>query len=616
MPADVDDQGSHLLSHRCNVFVANLQTTASPQAQSMEDWSGRLARKQTVGVHYWIQTALQAHPWRVPEARQADIIFLNASLSYVPRRVVSYVQPVLNEAFFCNTRAGFSPRHCAITVGLRNRSAQSGGGNGGGGKSSACQPVRFGTGECSQQECSPRGARFPFRGEDDSSIVWIKDFMHRHVAAHRRANTSSSNELVAPFVVYQPDWLVSPHASPPATYLVPWAERKLVFYAGHMPAPTVYSPLRWHLWRQLVRDKKRASVYSSDIHVYWPYSLCGNRSFYEAHGSVGSANGSFSKGEQLLSAFLADHCTAFCTRYPADFAVADLKGKPTCAAWLNSSSGRPVAAVACRQLYAPGSTTVRKWQSRLRDRCPSFLRLNMSAELAAAGEGSVAPARFTLDEYMRHAMSHKFCIVSHGDDPTSHKLAETMAVAGAGGCLPIIVHPGPHAVHLPYADDIDYCQVGFIITPDLLAESAESALHGHRNRSTRDGGGGGMEGAHGDGGMRAVLDRLDTVSAAEAAGRHRVAAKLRGAFVQREDALGLDATGHLVPSAAHYLIAAMCAHAVRTNGRASQCDSLEVEDNAMEDAGPRDSHGGLGSHEARWPEAGSQMPKTCLPRLM
>ena len=103
--------------------------------------------------------------------------------------------------------------------------------------------------------------------------------------------------------------------------------------------------------------------------------------------------------------------------------------------------------------------------------------------------------------------------------------------------------------------------------------------------------------------------------ATEAAGRHRVAATLRGAFVQREDALGLDATGHLVPSAAHYLIAAMCAHALRTNGRASQCDSLE-EDSAMEDAGPRNSHGGHGPHEARWPDAGSQMPKTCLPRLM
>jgi len=56
--------------------------------------------------------------------------------------------------------------------------------------------------------------------------------------------------------------------------------------------------------------------------------------------------------------------------------------------------------------------------------------------------------------------------------------------------------------------------------------------------------------------MSSVLDRLETVSAAEANNRHRVAANLRGAFIQREERVSIDS-----PIAAHFLLSEMCARA-------------------------------------------------------
>jgi hypothetical protein len=369
------DDAAALLSRRCNVFVAtDLRST-----RNIPSWSGYEARNQTVGVHYWLQSALQAHPWRVTDARKADVVFVNASFAYVPHSLLHAGLPaVLREAFSCSA-TGASPHHCASAAGLPTHSH-------------SCRPLRFATGECSQQECSPRNARLAQAAEDGSSVVWVKDFVHRTSGAY----WNTSNELVAPFVVYQPWWLVSARGASavPAGYTTPWDERKLVFFAGHVPAPNLYSSLRWHLWRQIVHEgAQRATVRAADLYIYWPFSRCVDRSYYD-----GDTNSS----QSLLSGFLTGFCERFCTRFPSQFLIYDISGKPSCAAFLRSN--RQSASEACERLYAVGSSPVRKWQSRLRDRCPAFARLNVSAELAAAGEEAVAPGRLGLEEYMREAM--------------------------------------------------------------------------------------------------------------------------------------------------------------------------------------------------------------------
>ena len=44
-------------------------------------------------------------------------------------------------------------------------------------------------------------------------------------------------------------------------------------------------------------------------------------------------------------------------------------------------------------------------------------------------------------EYLRLAMGHRFCLVAPGDYPSTHKVAEAMALGGSGGCIPVFVVP-------------------------------------------------------------------------------------------------------------------------------------------------------------------------------
>ena len=79
MAREVDD-AALLLSRRCSVYLAQLSTPKHL------DWlSGSATRNFTVGAHYWIQRALATHPWRVGDARLADVVYVNASWQYTVR---------------------------------------------------------------------------------------------------------------------------------------------------------------------------------------------------------------------------------------------------------------------------------------------------------------------------------------------------------------------------------------------------------------------------------------------------------------------------------------------------------------------------------------------------
>lgn len=121
------------------------------------------------------------------------------------------------------------------------------------------------------------------------------------------------------------------------------------------------------------------------------------------------------------------------------------------------------------------------------------------------------------------------------DDPATHKLAESMAIAGAGGCLPVIVQTGPRAVHLPYYRHVDYCAVAYLIP------SAWTMAIGR------------------------ILNRLERVTARDAARRHRAAAALRRMFVHREGASESE------PSAAHFVLGEMCSAARRVHSADARC---------------------------------------------
>ena len=94
------------------------------------------------------------------------------------------------------------------------------------------------------------------------------------------------------------------------------------------------------------------------------------------------------------------------------------------------------------------------------------------------------------DRYIRAAMTHRFCLVVPGDYQSTHKAAETMAVGGAGGCVPVFVVPTASrgrtpslsqiedgvASLLPYTSWLDYCEVAFVISEYVASRNMSLAV--------------------------------------------------------------------------------------------------------------------------------------------
>ena len=138
----------------------------------------------------------------------------------------------------------------------------------------------------------------------------------------------------------------------------------------------------------------------------------------------------------------------------------------------------------------------------------------------------MAPSVLGQEQYYREAMSHRFCVVAPGDDPSTRKLPEAVAAAAAGGCLPLIVaERGPKGASvfagLPYTGTIDYCAFAFVIDPLSAAT-----------------------------GMRGVLDRLESLPEQEIMARRRGAVEARTYFVYN------TTEGD---SAAEHILGEMCA---------------------------------------------------------
>lgn len=529
------DDASVLLSRRCNVYVANLEQKAS------SIFDGSATRRTNMGQHDWVMRALHDHPWRVADPANADVVYINASFSQVALGARREVEGALDEIHKCR-QAGHSDMHCAA-LGLATPM------NSTVNRTSHCRPMRFVMGDCHQSECAARlrlaPNSMPIVAEDGSRTTWLKDFKSNKLAAR----LNKSTEMIMPFVVHEPAWLVAHEGEPPPGYLVPWEKRKLLFFAGHVPNPFVFDALRFHMFTKLVGDAERATVASSDVYMFSLLELCGNRSQFYEHSYEAMGR---------LQTFLGARCERWfsrCQQYAQSMggainrtsrSIPPRMGIPMCDAIVKATRelGRePTPHEACHRRQALGSPAY--IADYLRKKCSiqalsqwwhARIVKEMKSVMARHGEHAVAPTRYTQDEYLRHAFSHKFCLVSIGDDPATHKLAEVMAIAGKGGCLPLFAHPGPAAVYMPYWEHVDYCSVGFVLWPKTAVDS-----------------------------MPRVLNRLERMNATHASARHRAAAALHRLFVMRDGATMAQ------PSAAHYVIAAMCARARLARNTTSGC---------------------------------------------
>ena len=238
-----NDDAARLLSHRCKIHAAQL---ASLPTDSM--LSGIGTAHSNMGQHHWIDRALRDHPWRVSDPQLADVQYVNASFALVAardsRRDAAALNSMLFELHDCSAFARKTNRsaaaHCASLGQRPERPTAAPPGD-----TTTCRrrPLRFAYGDCHQSECAARQGHAPLimprTAVDGSLTIWIKDFkqIKHEVKAQMAGKPVYTSEMVAPFVVWEPRWLVDGVA--PATYRVPWADRKLLFFAGHMPQ--VYS---------------------------------------------------------------------------------------------------------------------------------------------------------------------------------------------------------------------------------------------------------------------------------------------------------------------------------------------------------------------------------------
>ena len=296
-----------------------------------------------------------------------------------------------------------------------------------------------------------------------------------------------------PFVLPdKPAWLVAEGGmAPNLDKRLPWEQRRLLFFAGHTPK-LYLSKVRYKLWKQLHRDPRVTT------------------SSYDINCTVGAYSACNLKGAELDTKdedwFVRGFCQLHCG--PNHLCTA-----PT------SNTSTP-------------SERLSKLRARFDFQCRAYRDVDYVSESDYMRRDSAAP--MTRASYLAQAVTHRFCLVAMGDQDGTPKITETIAIGGAGGCLPVIVLPRTAATAqigrvLPYAGWLDYCRVAWLV-------AAETAIA--------------------PGGMASVLRQLEGVTAAEAAERSRELGRVRDAFVWRQ--LNTSRSRTMQPSAADYVLSDVC----------------------------------------------------------
>ena len=382
------------------------------------------------------------------------------------------------------------------------------------------------------------------------------------IAADRplsRAKHRAPLALVVPFVISSPHWLTTGCVAPQPQGRR-WRDRPLLFFGGHVPKLYV-NPLRYRLWKRL-RSDPRASLQSRTIMcTVSAFRICQALELWRersVHGTTGSR-------PLTNSSFLHTFCHKSCARTQgigiaggpgvmgqavdsgSDAAVGDATA--TQAARRNAAArwGRMDSCLGSWQL------TPKRAVARLSSMCTPYAEVDFGAEETSMR--SAAERSGSREQFLQAAARHRFCLVAQGDPGGTSKVAETIALGGAGGCIPVFVLYSARSERRPLDSDfardypftrwLDYCTIAVFVT-------AHAALHN----------------------MTRVLDYLDGISEEE--GRAKLAAlrQVRPAFVHRR------ASSISRPSAAEYSLSEACFVAKQAR-RATMHESKSERLNAL-----------------------------------
>ena len=251
-------------------------------------------------------------------------------------------------------------------------------------------------------------------------------------------------DAITPYVVSSPDWLVGSTASgaraePPST--VPWAERRLLFFAGHTPKLT-QSVTRYLLWKQLRRSPHVTALSSTIGCNIASYEVCESKERVDAEFGSFCRRWCHSNIMCTGSAFtLRRHCTA--VRALVDFADerddllnASRPGHLPHVQYLALARSHRFWCAGIRSAWRGGPCTCTFHMATCPCPCPCTRSAWRGGHVALA---RAPPAGRCLPLHPHALRVHS--IVAPGDFVSTHKITEAMALGGSGGCIPLFVLP-------------------------------------------------------------------------------------------------------------------------------------------------------------------------------
>ena len=488
-----------LASRSCSIYPFNVGEATGyhlPERYTPRSW-----RMNKFSVELWLQQAMRSHPWRSSTASDADLVLLEANYSMMCRAGKMFSGRFLWQKM--NGALAVPPKPGKVKASLR----------GIGGPLAAAPPP-------------PQLAFHPeLRGSErvPKAFVLTDNECQPPWTGSRRAkglieltdHNPSNNDVLAPFVLAKPWWLVGAERGPkdaarPAE--VPWSERKLLFFAGHVPKLYI-RPTRYLIWKQVRRHPGVTALSATLNCTIGSFSIC---------------------REAVLPNFTIERSRTYCQDFCASHIMDDFKTA------LHDAPGHVRRNIS---ELAPPKPSANARSGRcingivaLRRACRHYRHIDFDNELADMAKSAV---NLPTHKYFAHAMGHRFCMAAPGDFVSTPKITEYVAMGAAGGCLPLLVLAGHPERTLPYTRWLDWCSIGFIVSDQT---------------ARRD--------------MASVLSKLERVTAEEAAAKRAALLAVRDAFVFRPPKRGAQ------PSAVDFLLGEMCVAA--RNQRANLTKLIDV----------------------------------------
>jgi len=235
----------------CKVYLYDDFTQTLPPRYTPRHWV-----HNQYAAELWLQRSLQraAHPWRVTEPREADLIYVVANFSMRCVAGKMFSSRFMWQHTIKDTRGVLWPGEQWANASWVNEHNP---------KRRAAPPPRT------------RGAvKLVVYGYQFCGVPWLTSRIPPDVMVLKEyaqlSKAAAGVDLVSPFVVSRPAWLTGAEPPPPAP---PWASRGLIFFAGHIPKRYI-STTRYELWRQLRNEPNVTAVSSTLSCTYGQFSLC------------------------------------------------------------------------------------------------------------------------------------------------------------------------------------------------------------------------------------------------------------------------------------------------------------------------------------------------------